>query len=87
LYFYFFAVPDDDLQDGMVYSFQVSSVSTNNYEASSAEYEIETPPYRIVQAVIIGAVVLLILLACAGILFYLKRHLFTSYQSDDKVLD
>lgn len=74
-----------ELDDGVVYSFQVSSVSTSNYEASSAEYEILTPRYRITQAITIGAVALLVLLAVAAIIFYMRRHLFTSpYQSEDK---
>lgn len=75
-------MPEEALDDGVLYSFQVSSVSTNNYEAYSAEFEIFTPHYRIVQVVTIGAVCLLILLALAGIVFYLKRHLFTSYRED-----
>lgn len=80
-----FAVPIDSLADGRLYTFQVSSVSTNNYEAFSKEFEIITPQYKIYQAIIVGAVSLLILLACAGILFYLKRHLFTNYSNEDKV--
>ncbi|KAL7045228.1 hypothetical protein ACKWTF_002178 [Chironomus riparius] len=81
-----YTVPEDKLDDGVSYSFQVSSVSTYSYEAASDLYKIATPQYRIVQAITIGAVGLLILLALAGILFYMKRHLFTSnYSNDDKV--
>lgn len=69
---------EESLDDGVLYSFQVSSVSTSNYEAFSAEFEILTPHYRIVQGITIGAVGLLILLALAGVLFYLKRHLYSS---------
>lgn len=66
----------------------MSSVSTYNYEAASDLYKIVTPQYRIVQAITVGAVGLLVLLALAGILFYMKRHLFTTtYPNDDKVLD
>ncbi|KAG5676191.1 hypothetical protein PVAND_006040 [Polypedilum vanderplanki] len=84
----FYTVPEDNLDDGVLYSFQVSSVSTYNYEAQSAAYEIVTPQYRIVQAITIGAVGLLILLAIAAIVFYMKRHLFAAnYANDDKVLD
>lgn len=78
-------VPEDALDDGVLYSFQVSSVSTNNYEAYSSEFEILTPQYKVVQAITIGAVVLLILLALAGVLFYMKRHLFTTYHNEEKV--
>lgn len=85
LKFSVFVVPIDSLADGRLYTFQVSSVSTNNYEAFSKEFEIITPQYKIYQAIIVGAVSLLILLACAGILFYLKRHLFTTYSNEDKV--
>lgn len=80
-----FTVPESALEDGFLYSFQVSSVSTNNYEAYSEEVEIFTPHYRIVQAVTVGAVCLLILLAIAGIVFYLKRHLFTHDYEEAKV--
>lgn len=65
----------------------MSSVSTYNYEAGSDVYEIVTPQYRIVQAITIATVGLLILLALAAIFFYVKRHLFQAYRSDDKVLD
>lgn len=75
----FVKVPGNALDDGVLYSFQVSSVSLNNHEAFSTEYEILTPHYRIVQAVSVGAVGLLILLALAVVLFYTKRHLFTSH--------
>lgn len=80
-----FTVPESALEDGVWYSFQVSSVSTNNYEAYSAEFEIFTPHYRIVQVVTIAAVCLLILLAIAGIIFYLKRHLFSHNYEEEKV--
>lgn len=60
-------------------------MSTNNYEAYSNEFEILTPHYRIVQAVTIAAVGLLVLLALAGVLFYMKRHLFSSQNSEEKV--
>lgn len=83
--FVFVTVPEDALDDGVLYSFQVSSVSLNNYEAYSKEYEILTPHYRVVQAITVGAVLLLILLALAVVLFYMKRHLFTPYHHDDKV--
>lgn len=82
-----FTVPGDDLDDGVLYTFQVSSISTYNYEAGSDIYEIVTPQYRIVQAITIATVGLLVLLALAAILFYMKRHLFSTYRSDDKVLD
>lgn len=80
-----YIVPEDALDDGVLYSFQVSSVSTNNYEAYSNEFEILTPHYRVVQAVTITAVGLLVLLALAGVLFYMKRHLFTSHRSEEKI--
>ena len=80
------SVPDN-LDDGVLYTFQVSSISTYNYEAGSDIYEIVTPQYRIVQAITIATVGLLVLLALAAILFYMKRHLFSTYRSDDKVLD
>lgn len=67
-----------------MYSFQVSSVSLNNYEAYSNEFEIVTPHYKAVEAVILGAVGLLILLALAVVLFYVKRHLFTTYNQEGK---
>lgn len=83
-FFSFLKVPEDVLDEGMLYSFQVASVSSNNYEVQSPEFEIVTPRYRVVQAITIGAVGLLILLALAGILFYTKRHLFTSTYQEDK---
>lgn len=85
LYIFLNIVPEGALDDGVLYSFQVSSVSLNNYEAYSSEYEIITPHYRIVQAITMGSVGLLILLAVAVVLFYIKRHLFTTYHHDDKV--
>lgn len=81
--FLFYLVPAEQLGDGNMYSFQVSSVSTNSYEAYSTEYEIITPQYRVVQAIVIVAVVLLILLATSLLLFYMKRHLFT-YNHDEQ---
>lgn len=79
----FILVPDEQFDDGNLYSFQVSSVSTNSYEAYSTEYEIITPQYRVVQAIVIGAVALLVLLAISLLLFYMKRHLFT-YNPDEQ---
>lgn len=78
-------VPDENLTDGVLYRFQVSSVSSNNYEAFSSEFEIVTPHYRIVQAITIGAVILLVLLALSLLLFYIKRHLFTPTNEESKV--
>lgn len=78
-------VPDEALTDGVLYRFQVSSVSSNNYEAFSSEFEIVTPHYRIVQAITIGAVILLALLALSLLLFYVKRHLFTPTNGESKV--
>lgn len=78
-------VPDEALTDGVLYRFQVSSVSSNNYEAFSSECEIVTPHYRIVQAITIGAVILLVLLALSLLLFYIKRHLFTQTSEESKV--
>jgi hypothetical protein len=78
-------VPENQLDEGVLYSFQVSSVSVNNYEAYSNEIEVVTPQYRIVQIITISAVSLLVLLALAGVLFYIKRHLFTSYRNEEKL--
>lgn len=75
------SVPEEALEDGVLYSFQVSSVSTNNYEAYSSEFEILTPHYRVVQAITVTAVILLISLALAGILFYVKRQIFSNHSN------
>lgn len=80
-----FTVPTETLEDGAVYSFQVASVSSNSFETYSTPFEILTPQYRIVKAIMIGAVLLLILLALAGILFYMKRNIFSTYHNDDKL--
>lgn len=63
-------VPVDELQDGISYSFIVSSVSHNHVEAFSREYELKTN-HRITFMWLIGTVsVFLILMAFIGFSFY-----------------
>jgi hypothetical protein len=69
----------------VIYSFQVSSLSTNNYEAYSNVYEISTPHHRIVLAITVGAVGLMVLLCIAAVTLYLKRHMFSNYDREDKI--
>lgn len=63
----------NQLDNDELYSFQVFSVSTNQYESGSNEFEILTPKYsRQIQAITIGATTaLLILLAIVGITLYM----------------
>ena len=75
-----------ELDDNEVYSFQVFSVSTSNYEAGSNEFEILTPRFGTIRIVTISVTSgLLILLAIVGVTLYMKRHLFTSYHNDEKI--
>lgn len=75
-----------ELDDNEVYSFQVFSLSTSNYEAGSNEFEILTPRFGTIRIVTISVTTgLLILLAIVGVTLYMKRHLFTSYHNDEKI--
>lgn len=74
-----------ELDDDKLYSIVVIALSTNGYEAAGEEKEIVTPAFKRMQAITIGTTVgLLILLTIVGVTLYLKRHLFTSYQNDEK---
>lgn len=76
---HYFTVPDNALDDGTNYSFQVSSFSTNGYETYSNIYEISTPHHRVVLAITIGTSCLMVLLCVAAVTLYFKRSLFASY--------
>ncbi|CRL00837.1 CLUMA_CG014088, isoform A [Clunio marinus] len=75
----FYIIPEGLLENGVLYTLQVSSVSTSNYEAFGEELQIVTPQYGITQVITIGAIVILILLLCTGIILYFKRNLFATY--------
>lgn len=62
------------------------SVSTNNYEAGSNEFELLTPRFGTIRIITISVTTgLLILLAIVGLTLYMKRHLFTNYHNDEKI--
>lgn len=67
---HFIDVPVDELQDDMLYSFHVSSVSHNQVESFSTEYDLKTNHRSTVMWVIATVSVFLLLMAFIGFSFY-----------------
>lgn len=66
----FISVPVDELQDGIAYSFQVSSVSHDLVEMPSIEYELKTNHRSTFMWAFATVSVFLILMAFIGFSFY-----------------
>lgn len=67
-----------------LYSFQVFSLSTTDYQAGSNEYDIRIPPYRIKMRLIAIFVTFIILsmLVFAAVFIYVKKRCFEPYPPD-----
>lgn len=67
-----------------MYSFQVFSISTNDYQAASNEYDLRVPFYRLKMriAAISVTLIILLLLVMAAIYVYSKRQ---NIDTDDKL--
>jgi hypothetical protein len=78
-------VPEDEIDGGVSYSFQVISRSTNNYEAFSNVYDVPTPRNMISIFIATSAVCFMIILCIVAVTLYLKRNLFSSYGRGDKI--
>lgn len=67
-----------------MYSFQVFSISTNDYQAASNEYDLRVPFYRLKMriAAISVTLIILLLLVMAAIYVYSKRQYI---DTDDKL--
>lgn len=86
--FLLFAIPVRYLMENEVYSFQVFSLSTNDYQSGSNEYDIRIPPYRIRMRLIAICITLIILfmLVFASIYIYVKKRCFEPYPDADEKL-
>lgn len=71
-----------------VYSFQVFSLSTTDYQAGSNEYDIRIPRYRIKMRIIAIAITFIILamLVFAATFIYVKKRCFEPYPDTDEKL-
>lgn len=76
------------LMENEVYSFQVFSLSTTDYQAGSNEFDIRIPPYRIKMRVIAICITFLILfmLVFAAVYIYVKKRCFEPYPDTDEKL-
>ncbi|XP_031624013.1 protein borderless isoform X4 [Contarinia nasturtii] len=76
------------LMENELYSFQVFSLSTTDYQAGSNEFDIRIPPYRIRMRVIAICITLIILfmLVFAAIFIYAKKRCFEPYPDNDEKL-
>jgi immunoglobulin superfamily member 9B len=85
----FFSLTVKQLEEDEIYTFQVYSLSANDYEAGSNEYELLIPPYRRIKAIVIGSVSgLIFILAAVFTLLYMKRrclHNFKQVECNDKM--
>lgn len=64
------------LRENELYSFQVFSISTTDYQVGSNEYDLRTPHYRLKMRIVAISVTLIILfmLVIAAIYVYSKRR-------------
>ena len=71
-----------------LYSFQVFSLSTTDYQAGSNEYDIRVPAYRIKMRLVAIIITLIILsmLVFAAIYIFLKKRCFEPYPDNDEKL-
>lgn len=71
-----------------LYSFQVFSLSTTDYQAGSNEFDIRIPSYRIRMRLIAIGITLIILsmLVFAAIYIYAKKRCFEPYPDNDEKL-
>lgn len=71
------------LIEDQLYTFQVFSLSTSDYQVGSNEVELLVPPYRRMQAIAIGATAaLLVLLAASAVYVYTKKRCFNPYAAE-----
>lgn len=69
--------------EDQIYTFQVYSLSTSDYQAGSNEFELQVPPYRRMRAIAIGATTgLLVLLAASAVFIYTKKRCFNPYEPE-----
>lgn len=71
-----------------LYTFQVFSLSTTDYQAGSNEYDIRVPAYRIKMRLVAIIITLIILsmLVFAAIYIYLKKRCADPYPDNDEKL-
>lgn len=70
-----------------VYSFQVYSLSTTDYQAGSNEFDIRIPPYRRARWIVAVFTLLIILtLVFASLFIYYKKRCFEPYPDADEKL-
>lgn len=76
------------LYENEVYSFQVFSLSTTDYQAGSNEYDIRVPPYIRTRWIAIGCTLLIILtfIFAALFIYYRKRLIKPLYPDVDSKL-
>lgn len=75
------------LIENEVYSFQVFSLSTTDYQAGSNEFDIRIPPYRKIRVIAIGiTLIILSMLIFAAVYIYLKKRCFEPYADNDEKL-
>lgn len=76
------------LMENELYSFQVFSLSTTDYQAGSNEYDIRVPAYRIKMRLVAIIITLIILsmLVFAAIYIFLKKRCFEPYADNDEKL-
>lgn len=72
----FFSILVRYLRENEMYSFQVFSISTNDYQAGSNEYDLRVPFYRLKMRIVAISVTLIILLmlVIAAIYIYTRRQ-------------
>lgn len=76
------------LMENELYTFQVFSLSTTDYQAGSNEYDIRVPAYRIKMRLVAIIITLIILsmLVFAAIYIYLKKRCADPYPDNDEKL-
>lgn len=70
-----------------MYTFQVFSISTTDYQAGSNEFDIRIPQYRTIRIIAIAITcILLALLLLLAIYIYVKKRFFDPYPDEDSKL-
>lgn len=75
------------LYEDEVYSFQVFSLSTTDYQAGSNEFDLRVPPYRRTRWIAIGCTLLIILTFIFAALFiHFRKRIIKPFENADTKL-